>query len=392
MQRVRRPVPNTGMAFSSSDYYVGELFAHAQSCHWLLGYSDLGTSLLAGKDPHGDGAAFVLGVTYEEWVENKKLPKFKLMRQAQKPFSFGKPAAMGDVKIVLTNRRSGPDTPCESGPHWVYDGDKRVRGYKGTRFCILVDGAKSCGDVKVTRWGRRGREQEIAPTCAQCLDVSVRMSTAWLAKNRENRPYSDLMSRFVEDGMVIEQAALDRWPHLQEVFEPGTQLDPGQVMQHVSGRIRGGLEYSACSNTFFQALVGEFTKAAFWRVSMECYDKTIRVPEFAHPNSRRSRYAGGPSPLLGSRMIGFFHDELFGEHPLSVASDSTKRVVEVMEEEAMHYMPDMASTVRAEGCLQVGGWFKNAEPNWLRGGAKAADENDILIPWVPSTPRVVARA
>ena len=404
-RRVRRQVPGTEMVYSSTDLHVGELFAHAQSCLWLLGHSDLATTLLAGKDPHSDGAATVMGVTYDEFMrllKKVKDPFAKANRQGFKPFSFGKPAGMGVVKIVLNARRQGPDTPCANGPLWIVDGNRKVRGYKGTRFCVLVDRAERCGyhadgrENKVTTWGKRGREQKIVPTCAHCLEVALRLDAAWKRAYREWKPYNDLIQTFVEDGMVIRQEALDRWPWLHQWFAPDTQLDAGQIMQHYSGRIRGGLEFSECANTFFQALVGELTKAAFWRASMECYDRTIRVPEFAHPNSRRSRYAGGPSPLLGSRLIGFFHDEIFGEHPRSVGHDCAWRLKEIMEEEEMYYLPDLAPKCSAEPTLMQGGWFKNAEITWRDGldgdHSKPANENDIIVPWVPPIVKRISAA
>lgn len=393
--KIRRPVPNTDMVFSSSDLYVGELFAHAQSCIWLLGYSDMATLLLSNKDPHADGAALLMGLTYDEFMrqlKELKNPIAKGFRQGYKPISFGKPASMGDVKIVLTNRRSGQDTPCPNGPVWIIDGNRRVRGYKGTRFCILVDGAERCGVEMVNMWGRRGHEERIPPTCAHCLQVSRRMSDVWRNKAREHRTYGNLIQEFIDTGMVVMPEALDRWPHLKPFFAPYTQLDPGQIMQHVSGRIRGGLGYMDCSNTFFQALVGDLTKAALWRVSMECYDRTMRIPSQLFPNSKPSRYAGGPSPLYGSRVIGFFHDELFGEHPRSVASDCALRIEEVMESFEAHYMPDLAPACRAEACLMEGAWDKRAEPQWKIGGNKRKGPDDILVPWTPPTPKEVVTA
>lgn len=399
--KLRREIPGTGKRFSSTDLHVGELYAHGQSCIWLLGYSDLATTLLNERDPHSEGAAFAMGITYEEFMHRLKVlkdPLCKAMRQAFKPFSFGKLGGMGDVKLTMQQRVQGPDTVCADGPVMVLDGDEYKPGYKGLRFCVLVDGARRCGfdesgrSNKVTLWGRAGREQRIPPTCSHCLEVAARIGRTWKERARENRTYFDLIQDFVECGMIIRREALDRWPWLHDWYEPDTQLKPGQIMQHHSGVIRGGLDFTNCANTFFQSLIGELTKAAFWRVQMECLDKTVKVPLMAHENSRPSRYAGVQSPLYGSKAVGFYHDEIFGEHPPAMASDAALRVQEIMEEEEAYYLPALAPVARAEACIMEGAWDKRAEPLWKIGGNKRKGDDDYLIPWIAPPPRIQRRA
>lgn len=377
-------VPRDGYVFSSEDYSVGELFAHAQSCIWLLGYSDLAQTLLAGRDPHAEGAAAILGTTYENFMHLLKVlkdPKAKGLRQGYKPFSFGKPTGMGDAKLCTSNRMAGV-TACPNGPMWVIDDDgNKVRGYKGTRFCIIVDGADRCGwnpdgsSNKVTRWGSRGREQKLdGPTCSHCLEVAMRLGKAWKFKNRENVPYFTLVQNYVEHGMAIPQSSLDRWPWLQDFFEAGQQLDPGQIMQHVTGRIRGGMKFSELGNSFFQGLIGDITKAAFWRVTTECLDRTRRVSGQMYENSRPSKFGGGVSPLYGSHAIGFFHDEVFLEHPRSIAPEGAVRVQEIMEEEMMFFLPDVAAKVKAEPTLMEA---------WDKRASYVTDADGRLAVWRP---------
>lgn len=364
-----------GYVFSSEDFKAGELFAHGQSCVWLLGYSDLADALLKNIDPHAALAASVLGVSYDEFVKRKRETKFKYVRQASKPFTFGKPTGMSSQKVVLQNRKQGPNTPCPGGPSIIDDGDGNlVPGYKGMRFCIMMDGASSCGRKKVTKWGKPGREKPISPTCLQCLECAEYLGDAWTQQWRENRPYFNVISDFIDNGMVIKEEALERWPHLREVYSGDQRLAPGEIMQHVSGRIRGGLEFCAAANSFFQALVGDISKSAVRRVSRECLDHTVVVPSMAHSNSKKSAYGGGPSPLFGSHIIGFFHDELFLEHPESMGHDGATRVSEIMVEEMGYYLPYVASAVEAEPTL-MRAWSKNAE--------KVVDASGRLIPWEP---------
>ena len=355
---------------------------HAQSCRLICGYSVLGDVLLSkdskGKpmDPHADLAAMVLGIGYEEF--DKKIRKHKDTRQACKPPDFGYPAGMGDYKLVIQQRQQGPDTPCPNGPSLVDDGDGNlVPGFRGLRFCILMDGAETCGARKRTTWGWNNKT--IKPSCEQCLDCAKRLKDFWKRKWPENVPYFAYVQSCVEYGQVITAEALERWPHLQEVFYAGQQLAPGEIMQHVSGRIRNvststkESPFCSAANGFFQGMLSDVTKHAHRICVRECYDATIRVPDMLFPNSLRSEFAGGPSPLYGSRIPAFFHDELLGEHPESVAHEAATRISEVMRDCLRWYCPDVADAAEAEPTL-IGRWDKRAEKVVHRGR---------LVPWTP---------
>lgn len=61
----------------------------------------------------------------------------------------------------------------------------------------------------------------------------------------------------------------------------------------------------------FQSCINDVTKAAYRQATLECYVRGFRVPSMLFAKRLRSRYAGLDSPLFGSRIPGFFHDELF---------------------------------------------------------------------------------
>jgi len=372
-----------GFVYSSEDFKAGETFTHAQSCMWLLGYSDLGIALLNDIDPHGAIAASTLGVSYAEWFKRRKEPLFKAARQAAKPFTFGKPTGMGTVRLVLSNRAQGPDTPCERGPSWIDDGTwtgKKIRGYKGMRFCILMNGSQTCGGEGYGQDGRPkmvnawGRQEKIPPTCRECLECADQLGRIWLKQWRENQPYYDLNDAIVDEGMIITEESLERWPWLKEVYYAGQKTEPGQVMQHWSGRLRGGMDFKQMCNGWFQVLLAEITKLAYRMIARECYDSTIKVPSQMFYNSNISPYAGMQSPLFGSRPIAPFHDECFLEHPAAMAHDGATRTSEIMRDVFAYVCPDMAAKVGADPTLQ-NRWFKNAEP--------VRDDNGRLIPWEP---------
>lgn len=347
---------------SSEDFRAGELVTGAQSSKWLIGFSDLGDTLLSldadGKplDVHSQLAARVLGLPYEEFARNRKQKRFSDVRGASKPFLFGKPGGMGDATIVVTQRRNGPDTPHETGPILIEnENGEMVPGYKGLRFCLLMGGQEPCGKTKVVEWN----ERPCPPACIECLRRAEELGQHWRSTFREYSKYFRYISDCVDNGQLITREMLARWPHLGPWFKPGQRLAPGEIMQHVTGRVRGGLTFCDAANGFFQGLLADIAKEAYWRVTKECYDRTVRVPDMLYPNSLRSEFADGPSPLLGSRSIGFFHDEFLNEHPKAIASDASKRVSELMRDVMRHYCPDYADAAEAEPTLMLA-WDKRA--------------------------------
>lgn len=368
-----------GFVLASIDYDSGELVTHAQSLLWIIGHSKLAEALVAGAKVHNMLGASMIGFDINEFNERIKDRICKNARQAAKPGNFGFPGGMGPVKMVHQQRVQGPDTPHPNGPNWIKSEDGTlIRGYKGLRFCILMDDAPACGTHKTLQW----KDHKIKPTCSACIECAVRLKKLWLQQWPENGDYFKFINHCIDNGQEITGEMLERWPWLKEVYAPGTQLSPAEIMQHHSGRVRGGLDYCSAANGFFQGLLGDLAKAAVRRISRECYDKTYKVPDFAHENSRKSKYAGIQSPLYGSHILAFQHDEVLPELIEDNAHDAATRITEVMVEEMMYYCPDLTPAAKAPAAL-MRRWLKSAEPWYARGGKKPADENDKLVPWEP---------
>lgn len=364
-----------GYLLASIDYDSGELVTHAQNTLWTTGHSKLAQALNTGLKVHNALGASMIGMSYEEFSEKVKTRTCKNARQAAKPGNFGYLGGMGPVKMVLQQRIQGPDTPHEHGPNWIRDPEsndphKLIRGYKGLRFCILMDNATACGIRKITEW----KGQKIKPTCVACIECSVRLRQLWLQQWPENVDYFKFINNCIDFGQQITSKELDRWPWLKEIYTPGTQLAPGEIMQHHSGRIRGGLEYTSAANGFTQALLGDLAKDALRQISRECYDKTFKVPSMRYSNSKPSNYAGVQSPLYGSHVIVFQHDEIIPELIESNAHDAAMRISEVMIDSMRFYCPDMVNAAKAPPAL-MRTWNKLAEPVFNKEGK--------LIPWEP---------
>ena len=351
-------VARPGKVLVSCDYGGLELATHAQNCLYTVGFSKLAEALNAGVKVHDALAATFLGVSYKEFAASLKGERgkeiaelYKNVRQAVKPANFGFPGGMGAVKLVLQQRKQGPDTV-------TFDGKK----YKGLRFCVLV-GAHRCGEDstgasnKVNEYKRK----PITPTCSACIRVAEDIREKWFLQWPENKVYlEDYINDCVENGQHVSRDG--------RAF----RLAPGQVMQHKSHRLRTVIDspFCALANGFFQGLAADGAKRALTRVSRECYDSTYRMPN------------GERSPLYGCRIILFAHDELIVEGTEETAHIWALRISVVMVESMREYTPDVV--VEAPPAI-MRRWWKNAEPTYIdrhtRKLVKVPKPDDILIPW-----------
>lgn len=371
-------VARPGRLFSSEDYKAGEMVTHAQSCIWIVGASRLAEALNRGLDAHLDGAAGILGISYEEAQRRKKSGDKQIvnLRQAYKPANFGFPGRMGAAKLVIQQRKQGPDTPCERGPAWIETGKRdaearaiKARGFKGLRFCLLMGAADFCGDVKITEY--KGRQYQ--PLCKKCVECAEQLRKSWLSHWPENVEYFEYVRKLDESGAPVVQHCSKR----VRGFRHGQVDDDGEPIN--SG--------NAIANGYFQGLLADAAKNALMAATRECYDRTEPVRSFTRATSA---YEGRESPLYGSRIIVFQHDELIPEHPEELASDAAIRVSEVMVEALRLLCPDLYDACEAEPTL-MRRLYKGAEPRWRCECGKVADRRKCecgradarLIPWEP---------
>lgn len=159
-----------------------------------------------------------------------------------------------------------------------------------------------------------------------------------------------------DTAVMLRELFYDTWlprPYFRLISEM-TQGGNGRIVQVRSGRIRGGVGYTDACNGFFQGLAADLAKDALWRIVIECYDERKR------------------SPLLGSRIVGFFHDEYFGEHPEDAAHEAATRVGELARETARDWCPDMTNMDAAPALMR----------RWSKAGGDAVhNKHGRLIPW-----------
>lgn len=154
----------------------------------------------------------------------------------------------------------------------------------------------------------------------------------------------------------LREAWFKRWPemrmYLAHAGEVTGDFGSATVEQPWSGRIRGGLEYCSCANTYFQGRVADGAKLALWRLAWACYvDKT--------------------SILYGSRLVLFLHDEVILECPEGIAHLCADETVKILCGAVQEVIPDIPITSKP---VITRRWFK---------GAKPVRVNGILVPCRP---------
>jgi DNA polymerase I-like protein with 3'-5' exonuclease and polymerase domains len=92
----------------------------------------------------------------------------------------------------------------------------------------------------------------------------------------------------------LKQRFLKKWREMRLYFQDASnasKVEPRQlkIIQGL-GRVRGNITYTRFCNTWFQGLAADGAKEALWEVQKACWD-----PE---------------SPLYGSRIVLFIHDEI----------------------------------------------------------------------------------
>ncbi len=306
-----------GTAWSSVDWSAAEMSGLAEVCVRTVGESKLAEVLQKKMDPHALFAAEMSGSTYEDFVAKMKTSlQHKDLRQATKTADFGFNGMMGAFTFVLQKRKEKMDGP---------DG-KPI----SIRICQLLRTAEKCGVELIQEWKDRTYD---APACKACV----------LAADNLKRFYLYRM-----------------WPEMPKYFNWITaHLDNSdELEQFVSGRVRGGLKAPAAANTLFSGLVADMAKWALRKMTEECYLDT-------------------GSPLFGSRIALFAHDETILEIPnnprYGTQTAAALRQAEIHKEAGKIYCP--VAPPDAEPALMTT-WYKDAKAVW-------SPDKKTLLPWSP---------
>ena len=176
------------------------------------------------------------------------------------------------------------------------------------------------------------------------------------AKLREQARTGYGVTMTLDEARHLHKAWKQTWPEAEPYLQYiGGLLDEtkgyGKITQLKSNRVRNGVYFCEAANGYFQGLTADATKAAGFMIAFECYcDPT--------------------SPLFGSRIVNFVHDEYVLEVPIAQASVAAHRLVQIMCTEIKKWMPDVP--ISATPVLGYR-WSKSAESK--------RDSAGQLIPW-----------
>lgn len=312
-------IPEPGHYFVSVDYAALEFATLAQACLWIVGDSRIARALNADEDPHVLLASRMVGMSYEAFQAGRKDPRtkeaFNAVRGGSKAGNFGFGGLMGPPRFTATQRRNRLFTDAQGNEH-------------GSMCRVLGrEPSAGCGSEKITEWKRR----PIAPLCRACVEVSAELKAGWL----------------------------ETWPETSAYFEwvqnlPGIDDGEGVIVSPGTGFIRGGLNASEAANHPFQHLASMGAKRALWNVAREMYDRRLG------------------SPLFGSRVAVFAHDEIVAQVPIETAHEASYRLRDVMVSSMREFVPDVK--IKAEPAL-MRRWYKAADT--------MHDASGRLIPWEP---------
>lgn len=120
---------------------------------------------------------------------------------------------------------------------------------------------------------------------------------------------------------------LQLYPEMERYFKMLKTAARGgsfRIVHPLTKFVRGGCEYTSGANHYFQSLLAKVAKEALWQVSVECYGAL-----------------GKRTPLLGTRIAAFIHDEILLEAKEETAPEAAERLAEIMRAASKVWMPDL---------------------------------------------------
>lgn len=188
---------------------------------------------------------------------------------------------------------------------------------EGSKVCEWIYRDGQCGMETVREF--QGRELDL-PMCYRCLVEAKKLRDSYLRQWPEMRLYWT----WVEREMATHE---------------------GHIQQFVSKRVRKPSSAPAAANSYFQGLAADGAKAALVAMTKEMY-------------------LDSSSPLYGSRLMVFAHDETILEIPEERAHEAAHRQAEIMVQEMRRFVPEVRVT--AEPAL-MRRWDKDAEAVYVDG-------------------------
>jgi hypothetical protein len=356
--------PPTGpLVFASADFDGLELRTMAQACLLLLGRSELARVLNAGRDPHLMMAANMLGMSYEAAEEGHALEK-QARSEAFEFFKGKRPDATGRFIPYPLQDAEASKRATDCVPTPIDDG--RQAG-KVANFGF----AGGLGAEKLVLFARKTYKVHLT------LEGAKGLKKVWLRTFPEFKDYFAYFSRLVENGGA----------------------HGATFRSFFSGRLRGGMNYSAACNNPFQSLGADAAGNCLFEISEACYVPTacrgcngqgidpdigLRGPRHANDNGDCPWCHGtGISALYGTRLVNYIHDDFMIECPEARAHEVAHELVRIMIAASAPYLPDVPATAKP---IVSRFWSKDAKQVWIEDELSAIRDKKTgkgkrLVPW-----------
>jgi DNA polymerase I-like protein with 3'-5' exonuclease and polymerase domains len=140
------------------------------------------------------------------------------------------------------------------------------------------------------------------------------------------------------------------WPEAAQYLKDNGNIIGGfgkrGTAETIHGRKKADCLFSEYCNFSFQGLAADGAKAAGWSL----YREMMLASYYQmYPQAQGFGDHVRGSPLAGSHIVNFIHDQYLCEHRAEVAPQALKRQQAIMEENMAKYVPGV--TIRTEGKL-----------------------------------------
>jgi hypothetical protein len=333
--------PAGALVFVSADVDGLELRTLAQACLLLVGRSRLAEVLNSGEDPHLHMGANMLGISYPEACA-RHAQEIEARSEARDHF---KGLGFADAEASVKAADAVP-APVDDARQAGKVANFGFPGGLGADKLILF--ARKTYKVRLT------------------VEKAKELKATWLRTFPEFRAYFDRIN-----GMMTPQ---------------------GVTLTHLfSNRIRGGAPYCAACNSYFQGLGADATGNALFLISEACYTATpcracegdgVLLGPGPSVRARCDWCAGtGVSPLFGTRLVNYIHDDFMIETPEYKAHEVAFELVRIMKEGMAPYLPNVPATAKPKIMRY---WSKDAKQVWVpdsNAPAVPGKEGKRLVAW-----------
>ena len=261
-----------GSLFFIIDYNSLELRTLATVCHQLVGFSKLRDVLIAGTDPHSYAAAMFAGVTLDDF---NQLPNKKQLRQQAKVFNFGLPAGFGPAALVDHAKFAyGVELTLADAEKFVHQLTQEV--YPELGLYLSED---TLGILATKLQTDRVQLQMLWSQDWQL--AMLRKVLAGTPTKADGTPYQPQQVDRIWQQLLAVCRDPNLLPHIERrntaADSPLSKLLFSAVAT-TTGRLRGGVRFTAAKNAPFQGLAADGCKQALWNLTKAGY----RVVAFIH--------------------------------------------------------------------------------------------------------------